>query len=45
MPLCTYQEAQKAKELMESLMGNEYEIMEYYTSSQYYVRRKPKIRH
>ena len=42
MPLGTYQEAKKSKELLESLTGKEYEIIEYYRSGEYYVRRKPK---
>jgi hypothetical protein len=42
MPLGTYQEAKKPKELRESLTGKEYEIIEYYKSGEYYVRRKPK---
>jgi len=44
MPLGTYQEAKKSKELRESLTGKEYEIIEYYRSGEYYVRRKPKKR-
>lgn len=43
MPLCTYQEAQKTKKLKESLTGKEYEIIEYYNSSQCYVKRKHTI--
>jgi hypothetical protein len=42
MPLGTYQEAKKSKEPAESLTGKEYEIIEYYKSDEYYVRRKPK---
>lgn len=42
IPLGTYQEAKKTKELLESLKGKEYEIIEYYKSDEYYVRRKPK---
>lgn len=42
MPLGTYQEAKGSKELLESLTGKEYEIIEYYRSGEYYVRRKPK---
>jgi hypothetical protein len=44
MPLGTYQEAKKTKELSESLTGKEHEIIEYYRSGKYYVRRKPKKR-
>ena len=42
MPLGTYQEVKKSKELLESLTGKEYEIAEYYKSGEYYLRRKPK---
>jgi len=42
MPLGTYQEVKKSKELLESLTGKEYEIIEYYKSGEYYLRRKPK---
>jgi hypothetical protein len=41
-PLGTYQEAKKSKELLESLVGKEYQIIEYHKSGKYYVRRKPK---
>ena len=44
VPLGTYQEAKKSKKLLESFTGKEYEIIEYYKSGEYYVRRKPKDR-
>jgi hypothetical protein len=42
MPLSSYEQAKKAKEQAKLLTGNEYEIIEYYKSSSYYIRRKPK---
>jgi len=42
MPLCTHEKAQKAKEQLESIGEDEYEIIEYYNSGYYYVRRKAK---
>ena len=35
MPLSSYEQAKKAKELAELLTGNEYEIVEYYKSDKY----------
>ena len=42
MPLCSFEQAQEAKTLAESLTRDEYEIIEYYNSGQYYTRRKAK---